>query len=109
MENEGVYPPDNLPNPCYDHPDNANLVYPSCKECGKEHGLGIINMKTGRIEPLDICNECLWKNKIPTFSPSFEEISKQMRINADIIKEEITLHVNKEIERLRDECDANES
>ena len=41
--------------------------------------------------------------EIPQCTPSFEDISKQMRINADIIIKEITEHVNKEIERMKSE------
>jgi len=38
---------------------------------------------------------------IPEYIPTFEEVSKQMRINVDILKQEITDHVDKEIERLK--------
>lgn len=38
---------------------------------------------------------------IPNYISTFEEISKQMRINIDIIKQEITDHVDKEISRLK--------
>lgn len=40
----------------------------------------------------------------PQFTTSFEDISKQMRINANILMEEITKHANQEIERVRKEC-----
>lgn len=39
--------------------------------------------------------------KIPKDCPTFEELSKQMRINIDILKKEITAHVDRELERLR--------
>jgi hypothetical protein len=42
-----------------------------------------------------------WYCKIPEYTPSFEEISKQLRINADIIMRGISNHVDKEIERLK--------
>ena len=44
-----------------------------------------------------------WKYnpKIPEYTPTFEEIGKQMRINVDILKQEITDHVDKEIARLK--------
>ncbi len=45
-------------------------------------------------------------HKIPVHTPTFEEISKQMRINIDILKEEITDHINKEIDRMKKECKA---
>jgi hypothetical protein len=38
---------------------------------------------------------------IPQYTPTFEEVSKQMRINVDIFKQEITDHVDKEIARLK--------
>ena len=42
---------------------------------------------------------------IPQYTPTFEQVSKQMRINVDILKQEISDHVDKEIERLRKEID----
>lgn len=38
---------------------------------------------------------------IPEYTPSFKEVSKQMRINADIIMKEISDHVDREIERFK--------
>jgi hypothetical protein len=38
---------------------------------------------------------------MPTYYPSFEEISKQMKINVEILKKEISEHIDKEIERLK--------
>lgn len=35
-------------------------VYPPCRKCGAAHGMGIENMETGHIEPMDICYDCLW-------------------------------------------------
>lgn len=40
-------------------------------------------------------------SKIPKCTPTFQEISKQMRINQEIIMKEITEHVDKEILRLK--------
>ena len=40
--------------------------------------------------------------KIPEYCPSIDEISKQMRINASCIMEEISAHVDKELDRLRE-------
>lgn len=40
---------------------------------------------------------------IPDCMPDHQEIAKQMRINADIIKKEITDHVDKEIKRFKQE------
>ncbi len=39
--------------------------------------------------------------RIPEYSPTFEELSKQMRINADIIMKEISDHVDSELERFK--------
>ena len=41
---------------------------------------------------------------LPEFEPSPYEIAKMMRINADMIKLEITVHINQEIERMKKEC-----
>lgn len=40
--------------------NNFETVYPPCKKCGASHGMGIENMETGHIEPLDIWYDCLW-------------------------------------------------
>lgn len=40
-----------------------------------------------------------YSTQIPQYSPTFEEISKQMKVNADIIIKEITCHVDKELKR----------
>lgn len=37
------------------------LVYPPCKKCGKSHGMGIEEMATGKIDPIDLCYDCLWE------------------------------------------------
>jgi hypothetical protein len=37
------------------------VEYPPCKYCGASHGMGIEEMATGKIEPIDICYDCLWK------------------------------------------------
>ena len=39
---------------------NENLIYPPCKICGKSHGMGIEERETGKIEPIDLCYDCLW-------------------------------------------------
>ncbi len=41
-----------------------DIIYPPCKKCGAAHGMGIENMETGVIEPLDICKNCLWMGTI---------------------------------------------
>jgi hypothetical protein len=40
---------------------------------------------------------------IPQYAPNYEEITKMMRINADILKKEISLHVDQEIIRIKKE------
>ena len=40
---------------------------------------------------------------IPIHTPTFEEISVQMRINCDILKREISDHVDDEIKRFKKE------
>lgn len=37
------------------------LFYPPCKKCGCAHGMGIEDMETGVITPIDICRKCLWE------------------------------------------------
>lgn len=41
------------------------IKYPPCKKCGKSHGMGIENMETGEITPIDICSNCLWSGYSP--------------------------------------------
>lgn len=43
--------------------------------------------------------------KIPDPQPSFTDIARQMRINVDILKEEITNHINTELKRFRNELE----
>lgn len=38
---------------------------------------------------------------IPDCMPSYYEVSKQLRINVECIKKEITLHVDMELERFK--------
>lgn len=38
--------------------------------------------------------------KIPSYDASFEEIAKQQKINTDILKKEVTEHIDKELDRL---------
>ncbi len=38
----------------------SEVIYPPCKKCGASHHMGVENMETGHIEPMDICKECLW-------------------------------------------------
>ena len=62
--------------------------------------------KTEKEKSLD---KLIFKSKflpcIPDCAPSANEIAKQMRLNADIIMEEITKHVDKELKRFKQEMD----
>ncbi len=42
---------------------------------------------------------------LPDYLPTPQEIAKQMRINVDILKFEITEHIDREIERFRKEVE----
>ncbi len=42
---------------------------------------------------------------IPPYTPTFEEISKQMRINQEIVMKQISDHVDREIERFKKEIE----
>jgi hypothetical protein len=41
--------------------EDERIVYPPCKYCGAEHGMGIEHVESGKITPIDICYDCLWK------------------------------------------------
>ncbi len=43
---------------------NNNVEYPPCRKCGASHGMGIEEMSTGKIEPIDLCSPCLWSNLV---------------------------------------------
>lgn len=58
--------------------DNKEIIYPPCKKCGASHGMGIEDMKTGEITPLDLCRECLWE--------PFEVNFKKIQITLDDIE-----------------------
>lgn len=36
------------------------IEYPPCRKCGAIHGMGIEDMETGEITPIDICETCLF-------------------------------------------------
>jgi hypothetical protein len=52
------------------------IVYPPCKKCGASHGMGIEDMATGKIEPIDLCYSCLWEG-FPKFLKNIEVPSGQ--------------------------------
>lgn len=37
------------------------MILYDCKKCGAKHGMGIEDMETGNIEPIDYCKECLFE------------------------------------------------
>lgn len=47
--------------------------------------------------------ECFYKSSLPVPEIDFQEVAKQMRLNADILMKEISDHVDKEIERFKRE------
>lgn len=34
--------------------------YPPCRKCGATHKMGIKNMETGEIQPIDLCRDCIF-------------------------------------------------
>jgi len=38
----------------------SEVIYPPCKKCGAAHKMGVEEMATGKITPMDICYNCLW-------------------------------------------------
>ncbi len=50
----------------------------------------------------------MYITQIPEYTPTSEEIAKQMRINADIIKKEISDHVDQELKRFKEELKIDE-
>lgn len=54
----GIDPPE---GPIYDYDkEKDDPVISLCKKCGKSHGMGIKNTKTGEFTPMDVCYDCLW-------------------------------------------------
>lgn len=43
----------------YSIPDQE-VTYPPCRKCGKLHCMGVKEESTGKIDPMDICYDCLW-------------------------------------------------
>jgi hypothetical protein len=43
-----------------------------CKKCGKEHGMGIEDMKTGEITPIDLCEDCLFEGCGFKYDPEYQ-------------------------------------
>lgn len=49
-----------LRRPLFKEIMSNNVVYPPCRKCGASHGMGIETMSTGKIEPMDLCKDCLF-------------------------------------------------
>jgi hypothetical protein len=56
------------------------MEYPLCRKCGKSLGMGIENMKTGVIEPIDLCYECLWAGT------TFNQMNDQIYVTEEWIQ-----------------------
>lgn len=66
---EGLDPPDDALFEAEDIP----CEYPPCKKCGASHGMGVKNMRTGKIDPLDKCYDCFWEDAF-VYTPPKEKI-----------------------------------
>lgn len=53
---------------------NAKNIYPPCKYCGASHGMGVEEMATGKITPMDICYKCLWDPSRFHLNPPKEQV-----------------------------------
>lgn len=53
----------------------SKVIYPPCKHCGKSHGMGVEEMETGKITPMDICYDCLWSGV------SFNQLEEQIELD----------------------------
>lgn len=47
------------------------MDYPPCKTCGTKHGMGMENMQTGEITPIDVCKTCLFRS-VSSIKTGFE-------------------------------------
>jgi hypothetical protein len=60
------------------------IYYPPCRKCGATHGMGIENMETGEIEPIDLCKDCLFYSEpkeMPDLQEQLNEISRMLNEN----------------------------
>ena len=60
------------------------VIYPPCRKCGKTHGMGIENIQTGEITPLELCYDCLWEG-FPYHLANFMRDPREEQV-ADILK-----------------------
>ena len=68
---EGIEPPSHSIVD-YDIPDQQ-VEYPPCRKCGAAHGMGLKDRRTGKIEPLDKCYNCFWKDAF-IYKPITEQV-----------------------------------
>lgn len=71
----------------------TEVIYPPCKYCGAAHGMGVKEMSTGKIEPMNICYKCLWKPLL--VNPVIDPIALKDHING--YKELLAYTENKSI------------
>jgi len=64
----------------------ADVIYPPCKYCGASHGMGVEEMATGIITPMDICYKCLWKPLMMKNPISCIELSDHINGYRDLLK-----------------------
>ncbi len=54
---------------------NEKIIYPPCKQCGKSHGMGVEDMQSGEITPIDLCYDCLWSGL------EFKSLQEQVKLS----------------------------
>ncbi len=70
-------------------------IYPPCKHCGANHGMGIEDMVTGFITPMDICNTCLWKDLKVVFQEDQVTLEQDMESTLKVLEERLLSHEKK--------------
>lgn len=65
---QGIDPFGGIDPPSYELNKFSQIVNPFdyisvCIKCGKTHGWTIQNMTTGEVNPIDICEPCLFKEE----------------------------------------------
>ena len=58
------------------------VEYPLCRKCGASHGMGIEDMETGKIEPIDLCKSCLFEKIQIHYDPhiNLENLDKYKKL-----------------------------
>ncbi|HEY3526790.1 MAG TPA: hypothetical protein VGK47_11370 [Nitrososphaeraceae archaeon] len=49
----------------------SEVIYPPCKKCGASHKMGVINVLTDEITPIDVCSKCIVYG---TVTPILEQV-----------------------------------